>query len=61
MKETKESEQTKIFAILTFEKEFYAHIGFKVIGYKPDIDNDEKACRIAFSGTIQRMLGEKDN
>ena len=36
-------------------------MGFKVIGYKPDIDNDEKACRIAFFGTIQKMLDEKDN
>ena len=61
MKEAKENEDTKIFAILTFEKQFYAHIGFKVIGYKPDIDNDEKACRIAFFGTIQKMLDEKDN
>ena len=32
-----------------------------MIGYKPDIDNDEKACRIAFFGTIQKMIDEKDN
>ena len=31
-----------------------------MIGYKPDIDNDEKACRIAFFGTIQKMLDEND-
>jgi len=30
-----------------------------VIGYKPDIDNDEKACRIAFFGTIQRLYDDK--
>jgi N-acetylglutamate synthase-like GNAT family acetyltransferase len=56
LKENKESEETKIFAVLTFEKDFYANLGFKVIGYKPDIDNDDKACRIAFFGTIQKML-----
>ena len=39
---------------------FYAHKGFKIIGYKPDIDNDEKACRIAFFGTIKEMFDEKD-
>jgi hypothetical protein len=33
-------EGTKIFAIITLEKEFYTNNGFKVIGYKPDIDND---------------------
>lgn len=32
-----------------------------MIGYKPDIDNDEKACRIAFHGTIQMLIDEKDN
>lgn len=42
------------------EKDFYSNIGFKVIGYKPDIDNDEKACRIGFFGTIQGMFEEKD-
>ena len=54
--EAKESEETKIFAVLTFEKDFYANVGFKVIGYRPDIDNDEKACRIAFFGGIQKLL-----
>ncbi len=32
-----------------------------MIGYKPDIDNDDKACRIAFHGTIQMLMDEKDN
>jgi len=40
IKLAKEIEGTKIFAIITLEKEFYTNIGFKVIGYKPDIDND---------------------
>jgi selenocysteine-specific elongation factor len=31
-----------------------------VLGYKPDIDNDEKACRIAFFGSIQIIFDEKD-
>lgn len=60
VKEAKESDETKIFAIVSFEKDFFANIGFKIIGYKPDIDNDEKACRIAFHGTIQALLGDKE-
>lgn len=31
-----------------------------MIGYKPDIDNDEKACRIAFFGTIHGIFDEKE-
>lgn len=46
--------------MVTFEKDFYTNVGFKVIGYKPDIDNDEKACRIAFHGTIQALLDDKE-
>lgn len=51
----KEGEGTKIYAVVSFEKQFYTNLGFKVIGYKPDIDNDEKACRLAFYGTIQSI------
>ena len=45
-----------IFAVITLEKEMYACQGQKLIGYKYDIDNDEKICRIAFHGKIQAIL-----
>jgi selenocysteine-specific elongation factor len=60
LKEAKEGEGTKIFAIVSFDKDFYTNLNFKVIGYKPDIDNDEKACRIAFFGSIQAFYDEKE-
>ena len=56
LQKAKEEEGTPLFAVLTLEKDFYCNLGFKVIGYKPDIDYDEKACRIAFFGTVQEML-----
>lgn len=38
------------------EKEIWGVEGNVVIGYKYDIENDEKECRIGFNGRIQLIV-----
>lgn len=56
--QNKENSSKYVFAIVTLHTPLWGIEGHTIIGYKYDIEDDEKQCRIAFNGKIRVIIDE---